>query len=934
MIGALCVALMLSVTASERADPAPEQIKKAIKELGHGQKAVREKAQEFLWSAGKAAAPALRAALQSDDPEVAYRAQVVLDRFKAGVLPDTPREIEALLINYWDGDQSAKQQAIQGLIDRGAAGRAALVGIVRGETDATRRRELFSSPSSAIMNAIAEQLAAGQLSDDESLTLGAAVGGSFRTELAKQLVNLGRRGLPSLLRLLAGQDKAYHRDNMLSDVGGWGAVAAGCYEDPDQEPLVRDLLRRGAAESSDRARRDFAAYFLLKGELKTETEALQAGFEKTGDATTGKVLGHLFRAKGELGAAKAVAQRSGDSSLLRTLRFDTCDWRGLAEAYMAPTGRDLESVQYLGWRLALHRLAGNTQEYEDALRDALDWKEGAPDPKSHVWNKTEMLLVDERVEEALEVLTSWRSFPLALELLAKQARFQNAIQLAEEALTDGRCEAPCNLRLHQARILATLGEKERAAEVLSAVAQEQLTGDGKWLQKLIETEREAGLTDRAVAHCAAAIARAEKPHKVVGYLRAAFPKSSDLAKVWYDYFRRKHPDESCADSLGRVREIVDRRIEKAALEELVRQAEAIARTLPEKERAKWLRQLAATCERAELPELTRKLLERLVEDTSDGADLVRLADFHAKREEWALAAERYGMARQRNRADPVSAYLQGWALLKVGKESEGKKLITLAEMLPLANSELRRRLIRALSAHGLEDAEWRNQEIILRTGSEYEWEYSNATRAAACRFFDEEKYLESAPMWQSYVLDVLDTSTSFYEIETYPRMAFYVHESWALGHLKAGKAEDALREARVGLKLRPEEITFQSKIVLGLDKLGRGKEADALFADVFEIYDRVAHNFPRSAWFRGCLAWWAVKCGRMKDQVFEHAQAAAELSPREAWILETLAKLQFERGNREEAIRLIKKCIELKPKDESYLELLKQYQGKVDPPSP
>jgi len=189
-------------------------------------------------------------------------------------------------------------------------------------------------------------------------------------------------------------------------------------------------------------------------------------------------------------------------------------------------------------------------------------------------------------------------------------------------------------------------------------------------------------------------------------------------------------------------------------------------------------------------------------------------------------------------------------------------------------------------------------------------------------------------MWQRYLLDKLDTNTSFREIETYSCMAFYVHESWALGHLQAGEVADALKEARSCLELSPGHIVLQSKIVLGLDKLGRRKEADALFADVFEIYDRVARNFPRSAWYRGCLAWWAVKCGRRTDQVFEHAGAAAELSPNEAWILGTLAKLQFKRGNREEAIRQIRKCIELEPKDESYPKLLKEYQGEAAPPSP
>ena len=49
--------------------PLEEEIQKAIRQLGDDSFHVREKATNFLWSAGRAAEPALRQAQESDDRE-------------------------------------------------------------------------------------------------------------------------------------------------------------------------------------------------------------------------------------------------------------------------------------------------------------------------------------------------------------------------------------------------------------------------------------------------------------------------------------------------------------------------------------------------------------------------------------------------------------------------------------------------------------------------------------------------------------------------------------------------------------------------------------------------------------------------------------------------------------------------------------------------
>src|SRR5271169_5664380 len=72
----------------------------AIAKLSDPDAAVRERASAALWSAGKAAEPALRMALASDDPEVVRRARFILFQFQLGLYPDTPQQILDLVQKY------------------------------------------------------------------------------------------------------------------------------------------------------------------------------------------------------------------------------------------------------------------------------------------------------------------------------------------------------------------------------------------------------------------------------------------------------------------------------------------------------------------------------------------------------------------------------------------------------------------------------------------------------------------------------------------------------------------------------------------------------------------------------------------------------------------------------------------------------------------
>jgi hypothetical protein len=144
---ALAIALMTVLAALAlrlpAAEPKPEEIARAIKELGDDRFKVREKASAFLWKAGRAAETALQEAAASNDAEVARRARTILDKFKWGIYPDTPKEIAELIEKYRSGDANVRRQVVQELLKRGRLAHPLLTKFATAEEDPTARETFW-----------------------------------------------------------------------------------------------------------------------------------------------------------------------------------------------------------------------------------------------------------------------------------------------------------------------------------------------------------------------------------------------------------------------------------------------------------------------------------------------------------------------------------------------------------------------------------------------------------------------------------------------------------------------------------------------------------------------------------------------------------------------------------------------------------------------
>jgi len=97
----LGLALLLIGSAGQAAPPTQAEIDQAIKDLADNRFPVREKASAFLRAAGRAAEPALLKTLANQPTlEMRQRLERILEEFKWGIYPDTPKDVLAQIKAY------------------------------------------------------------------------------------------------------------------------------------------------------------------------------------------------------------------------------------------------------------------------------------------------------------------------------------------------------------------------------------------------------------------------------------------------------------------------------------------------------------------------------------------------------------------------------------------------------------------------------------------------------------------------------------------------------------------------------------------------------------------------------------------------------------------------------------------------------------------
>jgi tetratricopeptide (TPR) repeat protein len=752
-----------------------------------------------------------------------------------------------------------------------------------------------------------------------------------RAAVVPKLLDQGGAGFAALMKL-AGMEKEADAKAQIWELlsADMPRLAASLLAE-GQDARLGEVLEQALAGEGDQPHANYAAWLMLRGKLDDKVREL----EKKGapDKKAALTLAYLCRAKGDLAGARKYAEKADHAGLIQTALVEQEDWKGLlkqldARAAAAPPAPAEDPV---GLRLACLRLAGDAKGFDAELAKLT----GGPATTAGL---SSALLLNGLPDEALKWLRRSHDHTTAAELLAARHHFREALDEADMVKTPDKRADPVLAQMYKGQLLARLGERKKAREVFDKALDEAKgdAGPGR-VESIVMVECNAGFKDEAFARAAALMAKKEQDDHF-GMLNALF-QSADMdvgVDPWWTFLRARFPEEDAAATLKRMRRLFAGKMPAGAVADLMREMADAAANRKDEERGPWLQCVADTCRALGRDDLREVYLEKWAAAGGDARAWQLLGDMAADAGRWKDAAERYRRGWEKDRGSALLLYLRGRALVKAGQEKEGQRWIAVAEAMPLGNEQRLAALAQGLSERGLDQQAgqvWQRLSRLTLVTSFYQ---GGAARGMADSAAATKDYARAATWARREALYYL--YNPLFENPDYPlQMVATEHRYRALAHAAAGRLDDMRKEVDAVLDVEPN-IELAIDVVTELTKRGRKKEADELFARVYAAQDAVCKQHPDSGWARNNTAWLAVRCKRNLDAALEHARKAVELEPDMSSHLDTLAEVHFQRGDKDKAVELEKKCVAMQPAYEYFRKQVKRLQaGDRDadlPPEP
>ena len=885
----LLCAVNVSLLVGQAAAPTADEIAAAIIQLGDDSFAVRQKATEWLWQAGPAAEPHLRAALKSTDPEVRTRAASVLDKLRFGLRPDTPPEIAVLIDQFRHGGNiTVRQQALAALQTKGQW--SVVLALLRGEPNAEERQKLATVISADAGKLLRPLIEKGDLDQAEQVL---------------ELTAMNDAGLAQLAVFLLITERLEPRIQ-----------------------AVRDSL--ATAPQEDDWRR-LAALLRAKGDFSAAADAAL----KTSDTVfAANILSEAGRYAEAAKKAEEIQQQN--KNMLDALAF--------AAAYYQLAGDDANYQRLIE---LLRKEANLDKPRAPAPADDPFSQNLGNSPLAAAWRLAETLLITEQVEPALEVLK--KTHPIhAHSLLVRQHRHGEALEFVGvspdktldrkwfDALPGGIGEAASQqsvrfaLAAQVARELRELGRKEQITPIVETL-RDIAAADGqrglRW-SALATLYWQLDQFDEAFAALEQALASNQTPNSAFS---ALLKTQGPLAAAWFGELTSRDP-------------LVDR---KAAI------AEAVWLIVPQppagKLPANWhelVEKVASEARKLPAPQRGDKLLlpvevyrlrgdlaaaRKLCDEIQDGhvAGMLKAADLAASAGDWAAAANKYGQLASQDGSDPLLMFLHGHALTKAGQPEEGAKRVRFATLTSLS-PDVRFKSATALLDRAADDSELKKLvaeqfELVRRTAAPDSYNSVTAAQRVG-NVVNANEPQRAADCWRQLHLHILNSNSNFLESDGYLSLPQVIHTARARAALAANQPQNVQAELDRCEKLLPGDVRLSVDLAPKLDAAGMKAIADQVFERAMAAHQRVLADFPESPTFLNNAAWIAARGQRQLDAALDLAQRAVKVAPHEASYHDTLAEVHFQRGDREPAVAAAQKAAELSPHNKLFAKRLKHFQ--------
>lgn len=892
--------------------PTPEQISKAVEDLGSPRFPVRERASKLLWEAGAAGEEALRAAAKSKDEETSSRAKAILDKFDWGLYPDTPADVVKLIEKFRGGDQNVRQEAVGELMRLKPARFSTLRKLIAQEQDEDARQRMYQAMAFQARRAVPALIVANQL-DEAGELLEICLAPNNPTSMGDYAAFHHLRGtVPEAIRRMEAVRKRG------GDIEGRRAAEALVYLHRVRQDWP--AARKAAADARNTE---------LVEDLAWESNDWKALAEEPAQEGVGNA---------DLRGARAAYYRLAGNKA----KYDEL----IAEMRKELTG--VEGDDGAAYSLA-HALLLNGQG-ADAIAVLKDRPKFRPDL-------------------AFDLLAAQLKFKEAFALADKAAK-----ELDKEGDDNGGFQKD-QLDLQRGKVLAGLGDRDAATQVFRGLIDRGLTAQrARSATDAIKAMARTGMRDLAAESAAKVLAHAEKSGQVddaVSLLAPVLPEHKHVAPVWWHAFRRDQPDAEPAAVMARVLEFADRKADRKKADKLAGLIETLRNAKPEAPNPRQLAELLASpgplldyaiaeayraagaddkaeefykkaAEAKHDPDDEPDLLDGLDEDDDMPAPvpaktkyLLAYADFLVAKKKPKEAAALYKKAWDLAPAHALALFLYGNALARAGDEKEGTRLMGLAHWVPLGAEPARTRFSEELTRRGFDADSRKEMELTVAVGWFRSYVMGNVYLRLARLKARQKDYATAALYYEKDVVSLFRTTAQFVDPKAYLTVPELARTYRIRALLGGGKVDEAMAEVRAGLAVLPGNVELALGVVPDLDRAGKKKEADEVYGKVKAAYESALKDYGTSPDLRNGLAWTMVNCNRDLEEAKKHAEKAVAGAPKSAGYIDTLAEIHFRMKDRAKALELMKQCAALEPANPYFRKQLERFEKRpFDSPPP
>jgi len=830
--------------------------------------------------------------------------------------------IAAAVLDLGDPDVRVRERATRFLWEAGEAALAALTAAVdAGDPEtATRARGIIAdircgiSPATPPEVVEAVRLYRSGTEDDK------------RQAISVLKETDSPAALGALARLLRLERDLHLRRMLFGALSARGCAAASALIADGDFDHAEQLLRRASGDG-DRESRAYAAFLVLYGGDRHTTSRLESEMA-AGSEGAARMLFWLYRAKGDIEAATRCARACRDPELLDGLLLETGRYASLAE--LRAGDMQCTDIERLGFLAACQRLAGRTDAMQQTLARIRTLARNRPDM---AFIAAEAHLLNEQIDSGIDLLVAAGQFQAALELLSARGQYDRALKLAETSLAAGNentLEARSALAVH----LRMLGETARAGEILDVLSSQAARSSADHRALLIRTWIRCGMRGPALQACAAALKHVGNADETSVLVNALFPSGNGDAGAWYMLLRAAHPDSTPAPLLERAGRLAGGVTTPGELGYAIDEAFG-AGGLAEPARRLALYDMAESIERAGHLPAALRVWKRLAEEYAEARPCVRAASLHIRNGQWQAAADMCLRAIARDSSSAAARFLRARALEHMGKAAEAEALVRMATMLPLADDDRHNELMQELFDAGLADDALAQAELAKRLGEPLGVFSHRAMRYKARHLTETGRHFDAAALHERSMLACLRGGIAYTDVAAYLHVPRMIRVLRARGHLQAGRIDSALAEIDAAMAIAPGDTDVAIEFAPALVRAGRQEDARRLIERVLSHYRRLLEAWPRSAALHNAAAWLLVRCRTRLDEALAHARRGVELDPDNCAIIDTLAEVHFQRGNRSEAIATIRRCIELEPWHRRHRDALMRFESQSpDTPPP